>query len=423
MRRRYALAFAPLVALSAAALVQADNWTAFRGPAGNGVSTEKNVPVTWGPDENIRWKTPLPQPGNSSPVVAGDRVFLTCAEDIDGQHRSLYCFNRADGSVRWVRTINFDKKLPTHKTNPYCASTPATDGRRVIVWHGSAGLFCYDLDGSEIWSRDLGEFRHQWGYASSPVIYRDRVFLNAGPGRTVFMGAFDLATGKDLWRVEEPTDGDGQHRGDGKVMGSWSTPIIVNIDGRDQVVCAMPTRVVAYDPQSGQVIWFSEGLRSDKGDLAYSSPVIGDGLCVMIGGFSGAAMGFRLGGTGDITETNRLWRTPRNPQSIGTGIILDGYLYVPDAGPGTIRAIEAATGNVVWTDRAAGANHWGSIVLAEGRMYVTNQQGTTVVFRPNPEKFEPLAMNRLDEPSNATPAISDGQIFLRTDKHLYSIGR
>lgn len=414
------LCLATLACGSVAQAANAGDWPAFRGPNGNGMSNEKNVPLRWGKEQNVKWKAKLPGPGNSSPIVWGDRVFVTCAED-QGKKRGLYCFNRADGSLRWVRVVDFGKVMPTHQTNPYCATTPVTDGRRVVVWHGSAGLFCYDMDGKELWRRDLGEFRHEWGYAASPIIYRDRVIQNCAPGDHAFVAAFDLATGRDLWRVDEPTDGDGRKRADGAYMGTWSTPVVIHLDGQDQIVCSLPTRVVSYAPADGEILWTCDGLRSEKGDLAYSSPVIGDGICVAIGGYSGAGMAIKLGGRGNITETNRLWRTPRNPQSIGSGVILDGFLYVPDAGPSTIRCLEVATGKETWADRASGANLWGSIILADGRLYVTNQAGATVVFRPNPQKFELLAKNELDEPSNSTPAISDGQIFIRTFEHLYCI--
>jgi outer membrane protein assembly factor BamB len=253
------------------------------------------------------------------------------------------------------------------------------------------------------------------------VIYRDRVIQNCAPGDKAFVAAFDLADGRELWRVDEPTDGDGRKRADGAPMGTWSTPVVAKIDGRDQIVCSLPTRVAAYAPADGKIIWSSEGLRSDKGDLAYSSPVIQDGVCVALGGYSGAGIAFKLGGSGDITESNRIWRKPRNPQSIGSGVIVDGYFYVPDAGPNTIRCLEVATGKEMWADRASGASHWGSIVLAEGRCYVTNQDGATVVFKPNPEKFELIARNELGEHSNSTPALSNGQIFLRTYENLYCI--
>lgn len=399
----------------------AGDWPGFRGPTGDGVSQETGVPLHWGQDQNVRWKVKLPGPGNSSPIVYGDRVFVSCAKDPQGKSRGLYCFDRTDGHELWSQVVDFGRVMPTHETNPYCAPTPATDGRRVVVWHGSAGLFCYDLDGKELWRRELGEFRHDWGYAASPVIYHDRVIQNCAPGDKAFVAAFDLASGRELWRVDEPTDGDGRKRADGAPMGTWCTPVVVKVDGRDQIICSLPTRVAGYDPADGKILWWCDGLRSDKGDLAYSSPVFDDGVCVAIGGYGGPGMALKLGGSGDITETNRLWRTPRNPQSIGSGVIVNGYLYAPDAGPNTIRCLEVATGKQIWADRSSGAAHWGSIVRAEGRCYVTNQDGTTVVFRPNPEKFELIARNELGEHCNATPALSNGQIFLRTFEHLYCI--
>ncbi|MBL9090664.1 MAG: PQQ-binding-like beta-propeller repeat protein [Planctomycetaceae bacterium] len=403
----------------------AADWPAFRGPHNNGFSDETGLPTEWsaakGEEKNILWKAPLPAPGNSSPIVSGESVLVTAAED-DGHKRGVYCFGRADGKLHWKQVVDFSQELPTHKTNPFSAGTPATDGKVVVVWHGSAGLYCYDLKGGKpIWNVNLGEFRHMWGEGSSPIIHKGRIYLNCGPGAKTFMACLDLKNGQRLWTVDEPADGDGQKRTDGAPMGSWSTPQIVTLDGEEQVVVAQPSRVIAYRPSNGETIWFFR-TKNEKGDLAYSSPVFGDGVCVMLGGYSGGASAFKPGGKGDITEAARMWYKPRNPQSIGTGVIIDGYLYVPDAGPGTIRCLEAKSGKEVWTDRASGGNHWGSIVVAEGRAYVTNQEGATVVFRPNPEKFEFVARNDLGEQSNSTPALSDGRIFLRTFEHLYCIG-
>ncbi len=398
----------------------AGDWPAFRGPDGNGISSETGLPTEWGSEKNIKWRAPLPAPGNSSPIVSGDNVFLTCAEE-KGARRHLFCFNRADGSIRWTKTVEHEADEPTHKTNPYCASTPVTDGQRVVVWHGSAGLHCYDVDGKPLWSRDLGEFRHMWGDGTSPVIYKDRVILHAGPGKRVFMTAINLDDGRTLWETEEPFSGDGDRNENGKYMGSWSTPVIVSVDGKQQIVCTMMTRVNGYDPQTGEILWSCDGIRGERGDLAYSSPLIHNGFCVATGGFSGPSVGFKLGGRGNITDDRRVWRLDKNPQSIGSGVFLDEYIYKPNAGPGTIECLEAATGEVLWKDRAAGAMHWGSIVAADGRLYVTNQNGTTVVFKPNPNEFEMIAENELGEPSNSTPAFSNGQIFIRTFKHLYCI--
>jgi outer membrane protein assembly factor BamB len=400
----------------------AGDWSAFRGSAGNGISNETNLCTTWDPETHIAWKAALPRPGNGSPVVFGERVYLTSAEDTEGKQRSLYCFMAADGLQLWKRTVEFDKVMPTHETNPYCASTPAAQGERVVVWHGSAGLFCYDLDGRELWSRNLGEFRHMWGYASSPVIYQDRVILYCGPGERIFVTAIDLATGKTLWETEEPQQGNGERNKDDKYMGSWATPVIAKVGQSDQAICSLPTRVVAYDPNNGEILWSCDGLSGERGDLAYSSPLISGDRCVAIAGFRGPGIGLQLGGSGNITESSRLWRNEENPQSIASGVFLGKYIYRANAGPGTIDCLEAETGNVVWTERATGASYWASIVAADDHLYALDQEGTTTVFKPNPVRFELVATNKLGEPTNATPAIADGRIFIRTFEHLICIG-
>jgi len=402
----------------AGGMLSAGDWPAFRGPQGNGVAREDRAPLHWGPDQNVRWKTALPGPGNGSPIVASGRVFLTCA-DSEGKERSLYCFDRKTGKQLWVRTVEFPEVELTHKTNPYCASTPASDGARVVVWHGSAGLYCYDLDGTELWSKDLGDVRHMWGFGSSPIIHRGKVILNHGPGVETFMAALDLKTGDLLWKTEEPG---GANDGEKRMVGSWSTPVVATVDGKEQILCSMATRVVAYDPQNGEILWTVGGLPSERGDLVYTSPMLAGDFGVAMGGYKGPAIGFKLGGSGDVTDSNRAWREEdRQPQRIGSGVVIGDYLYLANAGPSTAQCIEIKTGKELWVDRLNGGDHWGSVVLAAGRLYVTNQKGTTHVLKPNPEKLELLASNSLDEGCNTTPAVSDGEIFLRTDEHLYCI--
>ncbi len=402
--------------------VEAADWAQFRGPQGNGVATGESFPTSWGSEKNIKWKVSLPAAANGSPIVSGGRVFLTCAAD-EGKERSLYCFDRTDGKKLWVKTVDFGKAMPTHPQNPHGSSTPAADGKRVVVWHGSAGLHCYDFAGKQLWSRDLGEFKHQWGYGSSPVIYKDQIILHCGPGKRVFLTAIDLAGGKTVWETDEPQDGDGEKRADGGDMGSWSTPVIAQVDGKDQIVCAMSTRVNGYDPQTGELIWSCDGLSGSRYDVVSSSPLVADGFCVATAGFRGPSIGLKMGGKGNITKSNRRWLETRNPESIGSGVFLGKYIYRPNAKPGTLECLAAETGESQWSDRAAGRDHWGSMVLAGGNLYAINQRGTTVVFKPNPKEFEEVGSNDLGESTNATPAFSDGQIFIRTDEHLFCIGK
>ena len=407
-----------LICVLAAATAHGGDWPAFRGPRGDGISEETQAPLKWSSDENIRWKMPLPGPGNSSPIVCQGRVFVTCATD-KGKQRSLYCFDRVDGKPLWMQTVEFMGDEPTHGTNHYCASTPACDGERVVVWHGSAGVYCYNLEGRELWSKDLGKFRHIWGYASSPVFYQDSILLNCGPGQRSFLVALDRATGEIQWQTDEPGGASGEAEAGGKAawVGSWSTPLVTQVDGADQVLVSYPYHVNSYDPRTGKVLWSVDGL----GDLVYTSVIVGDGIGVAMGGYHGPAIGFKLGGSGNVTESNRLWRsTEKNPQRIGSGIIQGGHIFMANE-PGLAQCLEAATGKERWKSRLPGGNIWGSMVLAAGRFYVTTQQGTTLVLKPNPDELEVLAENALKEASDSTPAVSDGQIFLRTFRHVYCI--
>jgi outer membrane protein assembly factor BamB len=400
-----------------AACAMAGDWPAFRGPAGNGVAQDDKAPLHWGPGKNVRWNAPLPGPGNSSPIVSRGRVFVTCAED-QGKKRNLYCFNRHTGEKLWVRTVEFPAFEPTHRSNPYCASTPVADGERVVVWHGSAGVFCYRFDGTKVWEKDLGAVRHEWGYASSPILHRGKVILNFGPGARTFLAALDLRTGDVCWERDEPG---GLDATDQRMVGSWSTPIVITVEGKEQILCSMPKRVIACDPETGSRLWYCTGLADEKVDLVYSSPLVSAGIGVAFTGWiNGPTIGFKLGGSGDVTAANRLW-LEKQPQRIGSGVVVDGRFYIVNAGPGTAQCIECRTGKALWTERLEGGESWSSLVMADGRLYVTSRRGVTTVFRPAASKLDVLAMNDLGEPSNATPAISDGQIFLRTDKHLYCI--
>jgi outer membrane protein assembly factor BamB len=414
-------------------LSQADDWPAFRGPSGNGISAEKAAPIEWSATKNVKWKAALPRKGNGSPIVSNGRVFVTCVEDEEavGKKRSLYCFDRKDGKKLWVKTVEYAKadekgnEDTTHGTNPHCNSTPAADGKVVVAWHSSAGLHAYDFEGKELWKRDLGEFRHIWGSGTSPIIHDGKVILNSGPGKKVFMGAFNLADGKTIWEMEEPSKGDDpSYNEDKKYKGSWSTPIVVKVGGQEQILCAMPTRVVAYAPADGKILWWCEGIRAGPGDrtyagdLTYSSLVVAGDICVVVGGFGGAGFGVRLGGTGNVTATHQVWRNAKNPQSIGSGVVVGDHIYMPFEGP--ITCLDPKTGKTVWKERGS---YWGSAVSVGGRIYLTDQKGATVVFKPNPERLELIGKNELgDEGSNSTPAVSDGQIFIRTFKNLYCIG-
>ncbi len=398
-----------------------EDWSGFRGSHGDGTTVQGETPLRWSADEGVRWTAALPKGGNGSPIVAGNRVFVTSAEDDDGLTRTLFCFDADSGNPLWKRPVKFDRKMPTHKTNPYGGSTPASDGQHVVVWHGSAGLFTYDMDGNQLWSHDLGEFRHMWGYGTSPVVSGGRVILHTGPGEKVFVIAFDLATGKELWRHEEPVDGNGEHNAKGNYMGSWATPVLIEHDDRTIAVCALATRVCGLDVSNGELVWYCDGLIGDRGDLAYSSPMIENDMCVMIGGFKGPSFGFQIAGSGDLSGQHRLWRDTDNPQNIGTGLILGGYVYRVGAGPNLIDCLEARTGKVVWQERGGDKAFWSSIAYDGRNAYATDQSGETVVFKPSTGGFRLIARNQLGDTCNATPALAKNRVYIRTYTKLWCI--
>jgi len=265
--------------------LSAANWPAWRGPFGTGISEERNLPVHWSRTNNVKWRIPLSERGNSTPIVWGDRVFLT---QPTGTRRSLLCLRRADGKREWESSITSAENEPTHGTNPYCSASPVTDGERVIVSYASDGLFCYDMAGKELWRRtDLGRQIHIWGNGSSPVIYQDLCFLNFGPGETTYLLAVDKKTGKTLWKQDESTDykhpKEGEQSEQGKTfIGSWTTPVLMNVESRDQLLMSWPKRLAAYDPRSGKELWNCSGLNP----LVYTSPIYEEGVVVSMGGFN-----------------------------------------------------------------------------------------------------------------------------------------
>jgi outer membrane protein assembly factor BamB len=410
-----------LLLLSTTCACGAADWSFFRGSNRDGKSDDAQVPLEWGKGKNIKWRVKLPQPGNSSAVVTGGKVLVACALDRKGTQRALFCFDRTDGKQLWIKSVTWDQADPTHDANPYCGSTPATDGQRVIVWHGSAGVYCYDLNGKQLWQRDLGIFRHIWGYAGSPVIHGERVFLNCGPGTRSFVVALDKKTGEILWQTDEPggaPDKDPQHP---DWLGSWSTPVVTTVDGQEQLLVFQPLHVNGYDLQSGKILWHCAGT----GLLAYTDVVVGevDGakIAVAMAGYGGKAIGFHPGGSGDITAERRLWQsTARPPQRIGSGIIVGKHLFIINE-PGA-ECIDPLTGKTVWNQRLPGQVFWSSLVSTPGRLYATSQQGKTFVFAADPTGWKLLATNDLGERINATPAVSDGQLFIRSWEALYCVG-
>ncbi|HTG42885.1 MAG TPA: PQQ-binding-like beta-propeller repeat protein [Verrucomicrobiae bacterium] len=410
-------------ALCSEGTLRAGNWPAWRGPEGTGAAPGETLPLHWSPKENIRWKTALPEPGNSTPIVWKDRVFITQAA---GERRVVICFDRKDGQILWQSGPAFSVKEPTHETNPQNSSSPVTDGERVIAWFGSAGLYCYDLEGKELWHRDLGRQRHIWGYGASPIISHDLCILNFGPGDRSFLLAVKKTTGEKVWQINDSTGNAGEKSsGPDKPqwIGSWSTPIVIQAAGREELVVTWPQKVMALAPATGQELWSCGGLNP----LVYTSPLYQKEkeVVVAMGGFNGSALAVKAGGSGDVTKTRRLWHHRKTKQRIGSGVIHQEHFYILND-PGVAECFEITSGKLVWEERlkgpAAKSDNWSSMVLADGKLCAINQGGDAFVLEASPT-FRVLSTNSLSEATIGSMAVSNGEIFVRTYQHLWCIGR
>ncbi len=406
----------PLVAavlLLTALPLQGEDWPAWRGPSANGYSSDTGFPTTWSSSENIKWSVKLPGPGNSTPIVVGNRLFVSCAGR-QGHRRTLICLDRKDGSTLWEQHVTFDADEATHISNPYCSSSPVSDGQCVIVWHGSAGLFAYDMDGTPLWQKDLGRFDHIWGSASSPIIHQDLVILNCGPGVRSFMLAVDKRTGTQQWRRELPGMASKEP---GDYVGSWSSPLVVEDDGRDTLLISLPTMLHALDPNTGQSQWWCAGL----GKLIYTSPIVSENTVVTMSGHHGPAMAVAMGGQGDVTATHRIWvHDEKTPQRIGSGVIVDDCVYILNE-QGIAWCMELATGDILWRHRLGAATSWSSMCYADRHIYVNDSLGTTYVLKPDATECLVVAKNAIKQRMGASLAFSNGQVFLRTYDNLYCI--
>ncbi len=428
MRSRPSLRSAlSLLALHVATVAPAlaGSWPAWRGPSADGISPETRFPLNWSPTNNVRWRIDLPDRGNSTPIVWGDRVFVTQAVERE-QSRGLMAFDRRTGRQLWKAGTTWDQKEDTHEDNPYCAASPVTDGQCVVAAFGPAGVWAYDLEGHKLWNRDLGPQKHQWGYASSPVLEGDRVFVYQGPGTGSRLVALSKKDGSVLWQIDLPepvpterTDGfKGRTPG---VIGCFGTPLVARVGGRTEVILSLPESLRAFAPNDGHELWRAAGLNP----LVYTSPFLVDGTVITMGGFSGSSLAVRAGGTGDVTTSHRLWREERSKKNrIGSAVARDGHLYLINQ-EGFLECLELATGKQLWEERINGPGaqdgSWSALVLAGDRIYGVNRSGDGFVARATP-KFELLAMNTVGEPMNASPALSDGEIFLRTWKGLWCLG-
>lgn len=423
-----AAAFAAAI-VTVAAYAAAPEWTRFRGPDGAGVSEQTGLPTEWSDDKNIVWKTELPGPGTSSPIVVDDKIYLTCysgyAEDVEDPGdqsdlmRHVVCLDRKSGDVAWKKDFKPDLPESRYQGNGarhgYSSSTPTSDGERLYVFFGKSGVYCFDLDGKELWHADVGSNTKGWGSANSPVLYKDALIINASI-ESQSLVALDKKTGKELWQTEG-------------VRGVWNTPILVDAPGGNtELVLSLPGRpvgkIIAYDPENGEELWHAEGI--PDGGYVCPSPIAHDGVVYSIGGRKNTAVAVKAGGRGDVTDSHTLWRVDKG-SNVSSPVYYKGNLYWVHESKGVAYNLDAKTGEVVWQERLQPRPglQYASAAAADGKIYSVSQHGGTYVLAAGPE-FKLLAHNKLENDTsraNANIVVSNGQLLLRTDENLYCIGK
>ncbi|HYW79652.1 MAG TPA: PQQ-binding-like beta-propeller repeat protein [Thermoguttaceae bacterium] len=422
MHRRLAVA-ALIVTLFAGA-----DWTQFRGADGTGISQETGLPTTWTATENVVWKTPLPGFGSSSPITLGNKIFLTAysgygldpdAPGVQGQLvLHTLCVDRTSGKILWDKAVT--PKLPETdydgarvNLHGYASATPVTDGQSLYVFFGKTGVLKYDLDGNLLWQVSVGTEvdPHKWGSGASPILFEDLLIVNAS-AESQSIVALNKTTGKEVWRAEGIVD-------------SWATPLIVTTAaGGKELVIVEKLQILGIDPATGEKLW-----NCSKSSDYICPSVIADGdVAYLINArFTAALFAVRTGGRGDVTDSHLLWTKKRWTTRVSTPIIHQGHLYGIDH-LGQAHCLKLDDGETVYQERldidGDGDKIYASVVAADGKLYGVTRQGGTVVLALSP-KFELLAHNDLGDPSvfNATPAVTDGQLLLRSDKFLYCIGK
>ena len=435
-----AFVFLVVLIFQTVAAAKTSNWPQWRGPDGQGVSSEKGLPDEWTGTKNVKWKTPIGGRGHSSPIVWGKRIFLTTALDgekvpgrtagvthklLDGtdfvhpdavgadlKHTfKVICLDRDTGKVLWER-IAYEGPVhdSRHKKASFASSTPATDGKYVFAFFGTEGLYAFDYSGKLMWKQDLGKLgTASVGYGVSPILYKNLVIMQCDEsGGNSFMVAFDKKSGKEAWRVPR------------KVDVTWSTPVLVHAGKRTELVAAAAEAIIAYDPLTGKELWRHKGLESN----AVPTPVVSSDLVVVTSGYPNKiALALKAGGSGDVTGTPRLvWTYNKGTAYVPSPIIYGEYLYLM-TGNGTVTCLDALSGRVAYEGARVpkATTFLASPVAFEGKILLTSEEGDTYVLKAGP-KHEVLRTNSLGEPVYASPAIADGNIFIRGEKNIYAIG-
>ncbi|HUG89851.1 MAG TPA: PQQ-binding-like beta-propeller repeat protein [Planctomycetaceae bacterium] len=385
------------------------NWPRWRGPHADGHSQEAGLPTTWNAD-SIAWRVSLPGDGQSSPVIFGERIFLTSALDA-GRQRVVLCVDRNAGKIAWQQLAWRGDPELTHEMNGWASATCATDGERVYAFFGKGGLHCFTVDGRRLWSKDLGSFEGPWGTAACPVLAGDLVIQNCDADRDAALVALDKRSGAQVWRTKRP-----DFRG-------WSTPVLAVVNGREELILNGHTGVQAYDPATGAELWFCQSFNG-RGEPTVTPA---DGLLVVLNGLRGDAYAIRPGGDGDVTATHRAWHTARTTgRDLSSPIVVNGVMLTMSLRPeALLDGYDAATGRQLFKQRVGGRVA-ASPVAWDGKAFFLRENGETVVI--DPRAAQPVAgINSLGTPDDeifrASLAPSDGQVFVRSNTALYCVGR
>jgi outer membrane protein assembly factor BamB len=416
MFRRSGLILGVIVA--ATVLTSAEQWPQWRGPSLNGLSSEKNLPVRWSSTENIAWKLAVPTFSGSTPIVWGDHIFLNVS---DGRDLYLWDVDRNKGAALWKRLLGSgDRRMMKQNMS---SPSPVTDGKTVWVMTGTGILKAFDFGGRELWMRDIqrdyGRFGLNWGYGSSPLLHDDALYVQVLHGMHTkdpsYLLRIDKATGRTVWRVERPT------KARFESPDAYTTPALLRYGSNVEIVVAGADVVTGHDPASGRELWRADGLNpsNDGGNRIVASPVVYGDL-IFAPSRERPILALRAGGRGDVSKSNLVWSFANGPD-VPTPVTDGTYLYIVND-RGIVWCLDAKTGKEVYgRARIRSGTYSGSPILADGKIYVTNEDGMTVVFKAGP-KLEVLAENDFDDYTLSSPAVADGQIFIRTSKFLYAIG-
>jgi outer membrane protein assembly factor BamB len=400
--------------------VRAENWPQWRGPNLNGISGEKDLPLRWSTTENVVWKLAMPSKTGATPIIWGNNIFLNVADTDNKLY--LWCVDKTNGSVAWKKLITGGNYL-INKQN-MSSPSPVTDGRNVYVMTGVGILKSFDFAGTEVWMRDIqkdyGKFGLNWGYANSPLLHEDSLYIQVTHGMKTrdpsYILRIDKKTGKTLWRVERPTLAIRES------PDSYSTPQLLKYADRAEIVVLGGDCVTGHDAETGKEVWRGNGLNptNDPNFRTIASVVI-FGDIIYAPTRERPLIAFRAGGKGDITESHKLWEFSNGPD-VPTPVTDGKYFYTVND-RGITWCLDARTGKQIWgARRIKPATYSSSLVLADGRIYITNEEGFTTVLKAG-DHFEVLAENDLADYTLSSPAISDGRIFMRTTQFLYAIGK